>query len=130
MKSFSAASVKPCPAQLKLGLRLYTNHLRTEPLSTPTIAVGGGRAQNALAGVLLADLAREVARLRKVGELGLEPDHVRVRRERELALDRSLYSARVVVVALTSLRDCGGRAGGQLYGFEPLDGDCVRSQSQ
>ena len=130
MKSFSAASVKPCPAQLKLGLRLYTNHLRMEPSSATTGAVNGERAQNALAGVLLADLAREVARLREVGELRLEPDHVRVRRERELALDCGLYSARVVVVALTSLRDCDGRAGGQLYGFGSLDGDHVRSQSQ
>ena len=88
---------------MKLGLRLYTNHLRMEPSSATTGAVNGERAHNALAGVLLADLAREVARLREVGELRLEPDHVRVRRERKRAFDGGFNAADVVVIALAGL---------------------------
>ena len=37
MKFLSASSEKPCPAQLKLGLRLYTNHLRVRTRQCPRL---------------------------------------------------------------------------------------------
>ncbi len=45
-----------------------------------------------LSGVGLPNLASEVSRLVDVGCLGLAPEHVSVRSERELAFDGSLHA--------------------------------------
>lgn len=67
------------------------------------------RERDALARILLPDLAREVACLLQVGQLGLEPDHISERCEGKLALDGSFDTSSVVVVPFTSLGHCGQR---------------------
>lgn len=48
-----------------------------------------------LSRVLFSDLAREIPCLLQVGQLGLEPEHVGVRREGLCTLDRCLHKTNV-----------------------------------
>jgi hypothetical protein len=111
----------PVEARAEVVHELPAARSAPHPIHTTSAAHG-----NALAGVLLADRARKAARLVQVGILGLEPEEIRVRRERKRAAERCTQAARVVVVALARARVCPRRQRASTRGKR----GAARSQSQ
>jgi hypothetical protein len=99
-KFFKSWSEKPCDAQLKLGLRLYTSHLKQTCSVLYSSTKCSRKADNSLARVLLADLPSERAGLLKIRLLGLEPEQVGIGSVGLDALDRRFHAASEMVVTL------------------------------
>ena len=93
--------VNPCPAQLKLGLKLYTSHL---PRLSAWLHRRSSGLKHSLARMRCANPPRKGPRLLQVRLLRLQPDHVGVRRELDRTANGRLDAATEVVVAFAGAR--------------------------